>query len=251
MKIEHLNTMEHSNLKPIEQNFKDIRNVRQTNNNKIVYESLREGNLKKLYENINYKEYERTRDDLEITEEDFVSKCKDDNWFARLASRFISKNASRQGGKDETEQLKTCNLTAEKCGVLIENLTATALRPTKYGSIVSKQEMRKKKISKDCCLKSFDAKISGKIDGLISAKVAYGSGGHQDNVFEELDTLAEWWKKYKSGSKKLLVILIDTDLINKTTTIKKKYSSVNNVKLFNHIEFQQYMISEYYIDESI
>lgn len=243
--------MEHSNLKPIQQNFKDIRNVRQTNNNKTVYESLRGGNLEKLYENINHKEYKRTLDNLGFTEEEFLSKCKDDNSFAKLASIHISKNASRQGGKDETEQLRTCNLTAEKCGVSIEKLTATELRPTKYGSIVSKQEMRKEKIMKDCCLKSFDAKISGKINGFISAKVSYGSGGHQDNVFEELDILAEWWKKYKSDSEELLIILIDTDLIGKTTTIKKKYSSVNNVKIFNHIEFQQYMISEYYIDESI
>lgn len=243
--------MEHSNLKPIQQNFKDIRNVRQTNNNKTVYESLRGGNLKKLYENINHKEYKRTLGDLGFTKEEFLSKCKDDNSFAKLASIHISKNASRQGGKDETEQLRTCNLTAEKCGVSIEKLTTTAFRPTKYGSIVSKQEMRKEIISKDCCLKSFDAKISGKINGFISAKVTYGSGGHQDDVFEELDTLAEWWKKYKSGSEELLIILIDTDLIDKTTTIKKKYNSVNNVKIFNHIEFQQYMISEYYIDESI
>jgi hypothetical protein len=251
VEIEDLNTMEHSNLKPIEQNFKDIRNVRQTNNNKIVYESLQEGNLEKLYKNINHKEYERTLEDIELTEEDFVSKCKHDNSFARLASRNISKNASRQGGKDETEQLRTCNLTAEKCGVSIEILTATALRPTKDGSIVSHDEMKIKQIQKDCCLKSFDAKISGKINGFISAKVAYGSGGHQDNVFEELDTLAEWWKKYKSGSEELLVILIDTDLIKKIITIKEKYSSVNNVKVFNHIEFQEYMISKYYIDESI
>jgi len=243
--------MEHSNLKPIQQNFKDIRNVRQTNNNKTVYESLRSGNLKNLHENINYEEYKRTLGVLGFTEEEFLSKCKDDNSFAKLASIHISKNASRQGGKDETEQLRTCNLTAEKCGVSIEKLTATALRPTKDGSILSKQKMKKEKFSKDYCLKSFDAKISGKINGFISAKVAYGSGGHQDNVFEELDTLAEWWKKYKSGSEELLIILIDTDLIDKTTTIKKKYSSVNNVKIFNHIEFQQYMISEYYIDESI
>ena len=243
--------MEYSNLKPIEQNFKDIRKVRQNINNKIVYESLREGNLERLYEIINHKEYNRTLEDLELTEEVFVSKCKDDDLFARLASRNISKNASRQGSKDETEQIRTCNLTAEKCGVSIENLTTTGLRPTKDGSIVSKLEMKNKGITMDCCLKSFDANISGKINGFISAKVSYGSGGHQDNVFEELDTLSEWWKKYKSESEELLVILIDTDLINKFTTIKEKYRSVNNLKVFNHIEFQQYMISKYYIDESI
>ena len=233
MKIEHLNTMGHSNLKPIkpiEQNFKDIRNIRQTNNNKIVYESLRDGNLKTLYKNINPKEYKRTLKDLEITEEKFVSKCKDDNLFAKLASRSISKNASRQCSKDETEQLRTCNLTAEKCGVSIENLAATAFRPTKDGYIVSNDEMKMKQIQKDCCLKSFDAKISGKLSGFITTKVAYGSGGHQDNVFEEMGTIAEWWKKYKSESVEFLIILIDTDLITKFTTIKEKYSNVNNVK---------------------
>jgi len=252
MIMEHLNTMESSNLKPIELNFKDIRKDRQTINNKIVYEILREGNLERLNKkNINVEEYKRTLEDLELTKEKFISKCKDDNLFALLASRNISINASRQGSKDETVQIRTCNLIAEKCGVSIEILSKTELRPTKDGSIVSKLEMKNKEITMDCCLKSFDATISGKINGFISAKVAYGNGGHQDNVFEEMDTLAEWWKKYKSGSEELLVILIDTDLINKITTIKEKYRSVNNVKIFNHIEFQQYMISKYYIDESI
>lgn len=243
--------MEHSKPKPIEQNFKNIRTVRQTNNNKIVYESLREGDTKRLYKNINHKEYKRTLEDLELTEADFISKCKDDNLFAKLASRTICKNASRQGSKDEIEQLKICNITSQKCGISIKNLTATDFRPTKDGSIVSNDEMKIKQIQKDCCLKSFDAKISGKISGFIAAKVAYGIGGHQDNVFEEMDTIAEWWKKYKSESEEILIILIDTDLITKFTTLKEKYSNVNNVKVFNHIEFQHYMISTYYIDESI
>lgn len=243
--------MEHSKPKPIEQNFKDIRKVRQTNNNKIVYESLRKGDSKQLYININYKEYKRTLEDLEVTESHFLLKCKDDNLFAKLASRTISKNASRQCSKDETEQLTTCNITLQKCGISIKNLTATELRPTKDGRIVSNDEMKIKQISKDCCLKSFDAKISGKITGFIAAKVAFGSGGHQDNVFEEMDTLAEWWKKYKSESKEIFIILIDTDLIKKNTTLKEKYNNINNLKVFNHIEFQQYIISTYYVDESI
>lgn len=243
--------MEHSNLKPIEQNFKDIRNIRQTNNNKIVYESLLDGNIKKLHENVNTKELDRTLEYLEMSLEDFILKCKDDIKFAKLASRIISKNASRQCSKDETEQLRICNKTAEKCGITIKNLTATEVRPTKDGCIVSNDEMKKKKIPKDSCLKSFDAEMSGEKSGFITAKVAYGSGGHQDNVFEEMDTIAEWWKKYKSESVEFLIILIDTDLITKFTTIKEKYNNVNNIKVFNHIEFQQYMISEYYIDESI
>ena len=243
--------MEHSKPKPIEQNFKDIRLVRQTNNNKIVYESLQESDIKTLYKNINPKEYKRTLEDLQLTEEDFLSKCKDDNLFAKLASRTISKNASRQGSKDEIEQLRTCNITSQKCGVSIKNLTVTEVRPTKDGYIVSNDEMKIKQIQKDCCLKSFDAKISGKISGFIAAKVAYGSGGHQDNVFEEMDILAEWWKKYKSESEEILIILIDTDLIKKYTTLKEKFSNINNVMVFNHIEFQEYVINTYYIDESI
>ena len=241
--------MEHSKPKPIEQNFKDIRLVRQTNNNKIVYESLQESDIKTLYKNINPKEYKRTLEDLQLTEEDFLSKCKDDNLFAKLASRTISKNASRQGSKDEIEQLRTCNITSQKCGVSIKNLTVTEVRPTKDGYIVSNDEMKIKQIQKDCCLKSFDAKISGKISGFIAAKVAYGSGGHQDNVFEEMDILAEWWKKYKSESEEILIILIDTDLIKKYTTLKEKFSNINNVRVFNHIEFQEYVINTYYIDE--
>lgn len=243
--------MEYSKPNPIIQNFKDIRAVRQTNNNKIVYESLITSDLKTLHKNINPKEYERTLGDLELTEEAFIFKCSSDHLFAKIASRNISKNASRQGNKDETEQLRTCNITSQKCGLSIKILTATELRPTKYGSIISKKEMKIKKITKDCCLKSFDAKISGKFTGYIAAKISYGSGGHQDNVFEEMDTLAEWWNKYKSETGEILIILIDTDLTTKITTIKEKYGNINNIKVFNHIEFQEYMISTYYMNESM
>lgn len=238
-------------IEPIEQNFRDIRTVRQNNNNKIVYENLINGNLKELYKNINCEEYKRTLLDLELTEDQFLLKCKEDKLFAKLSARIISKNASRQGGCDEAEQLKTCNIIAEKCGSTITNLTVKELRPTKDGMIITNAEMKKKNIQKDCCLKSFDGKITGKINGFITAKVAYGSGGHQDNVFEEMDIIAEWWKKYKLESSENLIILIDTDLIAKVIRLKEKYIIHSNILIFNHIEFQQYMISMHHIDESI
>ena len=92
------------------------------------------------------------------------------------------------------------------------------------------------------CLKSFDAEISGKINGFVCAKVCYGSGGHQDNVFEEMDTVCEWWKKYKFNTNEILVILIDTDLEKKQLRLKEKFIDIDNIKIFNHIEFQHHLL---------
>ena len=217
---------------PIEKDFRYLRKHRQDNNDNIVYECLINGDIEKFNANINRKQYDRTLSKFKLLETEFLLECKQNNMIAQLTSMLISKKASRQGSNDETEQLKICNMTAEKCGCKIKNLSNTEIRPTKDGSIVSNDKMKKKGIQKDCCLKSFDGQLSGKINGFISAKVAYGSGGHQDNVFEELDTLAEWWKKYKSGSEELLVILIDTDLIQKITRIKEKYNNVDNIMVF-------------------
>lgn len=236
---------------PIELDFKDIRNVRQRNNNKTVYESIKNNDMKTFDENINFEEFKRSLQDLELTKEEFLKKCCEDDYFCKLASRNISKNASRQGSKDEIEQLRTCNFTSQKCGVLITNLTSTALRPTKDGQIVSKDEMKSKTIPKDCCLKSFDGLISGKMNGYISAKVAYGNGGHQDNVFEEMDVISEWWKTYKLNTTEILVLLIDTDLKDKFKRIKEKYNDIQNIMVYNHIELQEYIINKYYSDDSM
>lgn len=134
------------------------------------------------------------------------------------------------------------------CGIEIINLTSTAIRPTKNGIIITKKEMKEKNISKDSCLKSFDGKLLGKINGYIAAKVSFGSGGHQDNVFEEMDTLAEWWYNYKKDTDEYLIILIDTDLEDKFNRIKLKYEICNNIQIFNHYDFQEYIISKYYIN---
>jgi hypothetical protein len=250
--------MEHSIPKPIVENFKDMRKNRQDKNDTIAYESLINDSPNTLKKKINPNAYKRMLSkysDLECDEETLLQKCKDEPLFATAIACNISKNASRQGSNDEIEQLRICNITSEKFGVFIKKLTATELRPTKDGYIISDDDMKMKEIKKDNCLKSFDGMISyissGELIGYITAKIAYGSGGHQDNVFEEMDTMAEWWKKYKYETEEILIVLIDTDLIEKFTRIKEKYNDVNNVMVFNHIEFQQYMISKYYLDESI
>jgi hypothetical protein len=243
--------------KPMEQNFKDIRNYRQENNYKVVYDSIKTNDMKTFSTNINDKELQRTLRYLNLTAEELIKVCIEGDTCSnlrdiccKLLSMNIAKNSSRQGSKDEIEQLRTCNITAQLYGLTITNLTATELRPTKDGLILSKTEMKTKGISKDCCLKSFDGQISGKMNGFIAAKVVYGSGGHQDNVFEEMDTLAEWWKTYKCEMDEILIILIDTDLTTKVARLKEKYNDVNNILVFNHIEFQQYIINKYHNDES-
>lgn len=237
--------------KPIELNFKDIRNNRQKYNDDIVYNSIKTNDIETFNKNINKKELERILNRLNTPLESILKKCNDDDDFCNVISMSISKKSSRQGSKDEIQQIKICNDTFQKCGISIKNLTATELRPTKDGQIISKKEMKTKCILKDQCLKSFDGKITGKINGFITAKVAYGSGGHQDNVFEEMDTIAEWWKTYKCETEEILIILIDTDLDDKIVRIKKKYNDIQNIIVYNHIELQQYIIDKYYVSESM
>lgn len=238
---------ENQSIQPIEIDFKNIRQNRQKHNNLLVLNSIRQTDKISFYKHINEKELDRTLDEIGITFDEFWDKCCQDDLFAKLACGKISKCSSRQGTKDEEEQLNICNNIAEQCGIKITNLTTTALRPTKDGNIVSKKEMKQQKISKDCCLKSFDGKISGSMNGYIAAKVLYGSGGHQDNVIEEMDTLANWWSIHKvSKDDEVLVLLLDTDLKEKASTLKKKYQEIKNIKVFNHYEFQNFMISTYY-----
>lgn len=228
--------------------FKNVRVNRQKNNNLLVINCIINNNIIQFYKNINEKELSRTIDELEITFEEFWKKCGEDILFAKLAAGRISKCASRQGTNDETEQIKICDFTSKKCGINITNLTTTAIRPTKDGSIITKEEMKQKNIKKDCCLKSFDGIITGKINGYIAAKVAFGSGGHQDNVLEEMDSLANWWSVYKNGLDEYLMIIIDTDLFVKLSSIKNKYERIENIKIFNHYEFQEYIITNYYTE---
>lgn len=236
----------------IYRDFKNIRNVRQQNNNKLVYDSIITNDMKAFNNNINKEQLDRTLKDQNKTLPEFLNKCREDDCFCKLAASLLSKTSCKQGSKDEKEQLKTVNFTSKNCGVNISNLTATELRPTKDGLIVSKSEMKSKEIKKDNCLKSFDGKITGKINGYIAAKVCMGAmqdkrgGGYQDSVFEELDTIAEWWKKYKSDTNEILVILFDTDLQEKYIRLKEKYTDYNNIWVLNHYDLQKYIIATYF-----
>ena len=100
-------------------------------------------------------------------------------------------------------------------------------------------------------LKSFDARITGKVEGYACNKVTAGGGGHQDNVDDELVEICKWVKKFHNDDGKLWVIIWDTDLTKKFNALKKEYLDVPNLLVVNHIEFQQYIIDNYWEEASI
>jgi hypothetical protein len=48
-----------------------------------------------------------------------------------------------------------------------------------------------------------------------------------------------------------VILLVDTDLLDKYECIRNKYEMYNNIMVVNHYEFQEYVISKYYEDDSI
>ena len=193
----------------------------------------------------NQKEYERVLCEIDITESELLDKCANDITMCKILGGRIAINASRQGTKDEELQIETCNITSSKCCITIEQLTTTQFRPTKTGEIIKNKQFREKKLTKNDCLKSFDAKISGKKEGWIFAKVVIGDGGHQDNVFEEAHQFAEWSIKYGKEDE-IYVLLIDTDLEKQFNELNEKYHK-NNILVVNHVDFQKYLIDKYHV----
>lgn len=172
-----------------------------------------------------------------MTDEELLCKCNDE-CFAILLSSRISINASRQGTKDEEYILSKCNITTSLVGVYISNLSNNAYRPSREGKIIELSEY--KKMKKHECLKSFDGKISGKINGWIFAKITFDSGGHQDNVFDEAHQMCRW--VIANGDINLLfVILIDTDLKKRFGELKNTYDS-KNLLITDHIGLQNYIL---------
>ena len=219
---------------------KNLRVIRQKENNDIMLRLLQSGDITLVKHYCNTKELSRLLEDLQIDDKQLLQKCKDDLLFAKVVSRQISKMASRQGTKDEAFILKKCNETTSKDGIYIENLSTTAFRPTKDGRILTNNQYKQSGVKKNDCLKSFDAKISGLVKGWVFAKVAFGEGGHQDNVFSEAHEFVEWADKYGKDDQQYIV-LVDTDLNHKFKELKQKPTKPNTI-VCNHVEFQRFII---------
>ena len=227
------------NLQIVEIDCKNLRKERQRLNNISVFENIKNNDIKSLNNNINNEELKRVLKELNISKEELIKLCQDNEIMNKILSGRISKNASRQGTKDEELILTTCNIISSKFGINIENLPVNTYRPTKCGKILKITTRKTYEY-----LKSFDGRITGKMNGWIFAKVCIGCGGHQDNVLEEVYIFCEWINKYKNLHKKdTFVILIDTDL--DISQIKNKYSNISQLLIMNHIEFQKYIIENY------
>lgn len=236
---------------PIKIDYTLIRCSRQKINDSLVKKALKETNIDLLEILTNKKEIDRLLHEVNLTYEELLVRCKNDDVLNTVVAGRISKNSSRQCSRDETSQLHICNLVTSRYGIYIKKLNTKAFRPTKKGTIVSKKQMYKKKICKEDCLKSFDAKMSGKMRGWVFAKVVIGIGGHQDNVFEEIESLCRWITTHKNNTKETFLFLIDTDQDKKVNCIKRKYRELKNLLIMNHYEFQDHVIKNFEIISEI
>ena len=217
-----------------------IRTVRQYKTNNSLAELLAHSESfgeKDLKFSINFKSLDRLAEQLNTDRNYLYEKCKSDYEYALTLAHGCSILSSRQGSKDETFVLDEINKASSAYGIYIQSLNNQDLRPTKDGRLLNKTEFKVSKLSKLDCLKSVDGVINGKVEGYIFAKIVFGEGGHQDNVFHEAAQFGDWARKYAKEDK-IYVILVDSDLQNKYNELKEKYDS-DNVWVVNHIEFQQ------------
>ena len=239
MIVEAVETVE-----PIVLDIFNLRENRQNVNKKLALKSLKSHNFTK---NVNIDEYNRVLMELkevDKTEKDLLEECDKNIVLVTILIGRIAINASRQGSKDEKQQIDTVNKTTSKFGITLTNLSTTTYRPTKSGEILNQKEIKTRKIQKNDCLKSFDAKIEGKINGWVFAKVVIGNGGHQDNVFEEAHTFCDWVVKFGKTSE-LYILLIDTNLTSIFDNLKNKYEHFPHLLIGNHVQVQQYFIDNY------
>ena len=237
----------------IKLDIENLRPKRQEINNELVRDMLIKNNISRdeLETVCNKNELDRMLKDIskqlgkEFSFRDFHNECKNNALYLYSVAPRIAINSSRQSSIDESTVLTVCNKTTSKYGVNIEKLPNDYIRAHRHScKLIYKDEYKKGKgeYKQNDCLKSFDAKISGKKDGYIFAKVCIGCGGHQDNVFDEAYHFGEWADKYGEENK-LYIILIDTNIINKFYELKEKYKNNSKVYVVDHIDLQKLLIN--------
>ncbi len=87
-----------------------LRQERQLNTNKQLFEALQSGEIITVKKYCNEKELRRYLLELDISLEFVMNKCKTDIIYAKTVAKLISKNSTRQCDLDETEQIRVCNI---------------------------------------------------------------------------------------------------------------------------------------------
>lgn len=218
----------------------NIRTTRQFKTNTALADAIAHSSEitdKDLKQLINFKSLDRLAELLDNDREYIYEKCKSDYEYALTVAHGTAILASRQGSKDESFVLDEINRVSRGYGIYVQSLNNQDLRPTKDGRLLNKAEFKESGLDKLECLKSIDGVINGNVEGYIFAKICFGEGGHQDNVFHEAAHFADWAEQYGEEGK-VYVILIDTDLTSKFDRLKFNYDS-DTIWVVDHVEFQQ------------
>ena len=218
----------------------NIRTTRQFKTNTLLADAIAHSSEitdKDLKQLINFKSLDRLAELLDNDREYIYEKCKSDYEYALTVAHGTAILASRQGSKDESFVLDEINRVSRGYGIYVQSLNNQDLRPTKDGRLLNKAEFKESGLDKLECLKSIDGVINGNVEGYIFAKICFGEGGHQDNVFHEAAHFADWAHQYGEEGK-VYVILVDTDLTDKFDRLKSSYDS-DTVWVVDHVEFQQ------------
>lgn len=204
------------------------REKRQILNYDKVYDKLFVGSKP---DDINVNQLDKIIKYLNLTEIHLLNECRNNNIISKLVSMLISKQSSRQGSLDEKFQINNLNEEFKNLNICISR-NIKHLRPhCSSNRILSNSDLKKQNIKKSECLKSFDAIIhrNKELLGWCFMKCCYGSGGHQDNVFIEINNFLQWVKTY-GNSEMLYLIVVDTDLKKQLDNSKELR---NDLKLLN------------------
>lgn len=152
---------------------------------------------------INIKALNRFLDFKAYSKDELFKDCYYNKSLSDAVAFAICKSAQRQGIKDEAMVFEYINKNSN------HTVTNLGVNDKRYDGID----------------KSVDGSITGKYCGDIFGKIIVGKGGHQDNVWIELNSIAETVKAFPKD--RIYCLLVDTDDMN--NFLKLKQHQTDNV----------------------